>query len=110
MEDGYHVDILKSLDRFGDLLRIGKVVNGKVYVAQPISLIFMPIIPGERIPVFLELPSDGDKLLDVLKSALYEHHGIREGHAEGELKATKEHLKDLKTILFDQVGIKNESN
>lgn len=103
--DGYRVEILKSPDRFGDMIRIGCIDRGILYVAKPVKLIFEAHRQGECVPATIELLSDGDKLLDALKSALNDHYGIREGHAEGELKATKEHLKDLKTILFDQMGI-----
>ncbi len=106
MEDGYRIWIDRSGSQFGVDIRIGLVRDGKPYIAEPITLIFKPHVSGERIMPTLELPDqEGLAFLDALKLALNEHHGIREGHVEGELKATKSHLRDMKLLLWKKMGI-----
>jgi hypothetical protein len=106
MEDGYRIWIETGADHFGTDLRIGLVRGGQAFIAKPIELEFEPLERGLRIPPTMAFEDrDGMAFLDALKIALMNHHGIREGHVEGELKATKEHLKDLHDLLWDHLEI-----
>lgn len=107
MEEGFKILIDRGESHFGVDLRIGEVRNGVLYVAKPIKLIFEQREFGRRIPPTMEFETaNGLQFLDALKTSLNEHKGIREGHVEGELKATKEHLKDMRLLAFHKVGIK----
>ncbi len=109
MEEGYRIWIDRSSNHFGINIRIGLVRGGQNLVAEPIRLVFKPHKHGQLIPPTLELPEEeGVHFLDALKLAVMNHHGIREGYTEGELKATKTHLKDLREILWNHLDISGE--
>ena len=106
MENGYHIWIDSSANHFGVDIRIGLFRDGKRQIAVPVELSFCDVKHGEVVPPTMQFNTyDGMDFLNALKLALNEHRGIREGHVEGELTATKGHLRDLKTILWDQMGI-----
>jgi len=103
MENGFKILIDRNPEYiWGVNIRIGLYRDSQLYVAMPIKFNFKPYIIGETVQPTLELSDrDGLPFLDALKAALENHHGIREGHIEGELKATKEHLNDMQKLVFE---------
>ena len=109
MEDGYRIWIERSKNTFGLDVRIAKVVGGQPFIAQPVPIVLKSHNMGEVIEPTFQIPDDdAAPFLEALKKALADHLGIREGYAEGELKATKGHLKDLHDLLWSHLSISQE--
>ena len=108
MENGFKILIDKKPEyHFGVDIRIALFRDGQLYIAEPIQLQFKKHEHGERIGPTLELDDyQGTQFLDALKEALNDHQGIKADVIEGELKATKEHLKDMRLLVFHELGIK----
>jgi hypothetical protein len=101
MENGFKILIDRNPEyHIGADIRIGLYRDGRLYIAEPIRLVFNEHKPGQRIRPTLELDDNSVSFLSALEEALRDHKGITEGYVNGELKATKEHLKDMQALVF----------
>ena len=108
MENGFKIMIDKNPEyHWGVDIRIALFRDGQLHVAEPIQLTFNRHEFGQRVKPTLELHDrDAIPFLDALKEALNGHQGIKADVIEGELKATKEHLRDMRLLVFHEADIK----
>jgi len=107
MENGFKILIDRNPEyHWGVDIRIALFREGQLYVAEPIQFIFNRHELGKRVKPTLELDDrDAIPFIEALKEALNGHQEIKADVIEGELKATKEHLRDLKILLWKKVGL-----
>lgn len=82
-----------------DVDQSGRVVAA----AKPVDLVFEPVNSSKQVePTFNFAWAMGDQLLYALKDALTD---ASLGHAQGELKAIKQHLDDMRSIAFTKLNV-----
>jgi len=84
---------------------VGEDANGKRFLAKPIDLVFEPM--GEGLSAQPTLQVDGfmsRELLPALANGLAESGYRPESNDAGELKATKAHLEDMRTLVLKNKG------
>ena len=82
---------------------IAKQVGMKTFVAKRAELIFEEVPEGSmfREPTFAFNYVDSKDFLAALKEML-DQEKLPEGRLEGELKATKFHLEDMRKLVFEE--------
>lgn len=105
----YRVYIQDEPAMLGKSLYITEVDQGGrvIAVAEPVDLTFNKLQEAQaRVePTIAFNWGQGDELLYALKDALTD---ASLGHSQGELKATKQHLNDMRAIAFKKIGIDKE--
>jgi hypothetical protein len=101
-ENRMQISASRDWNSFDEIaLRIGRVINGSLHIADPIMFRDVPI--GTRIEPCVELTSDAAQtLMDELWNI-----GVRptEGHGStGQIAATEKHLDDMRQLLFHKEG------
>lgn len=80
---------------------IGEKHDGSRYIAKPMNLAFEPIDRNNRSSPSLEIEGfESREFLPALANALAEAGYRHESTEAGELKATKNHLEDMRKIVF----------
>ena len=81
-----------------------KIKNGKRFIAKPVNLEFKEIEEGVETRATMEFNLwEGKELLNAFKKEL---EGINLNQIEGELKATKYHLEDMRKIVYKNREVK----
>lgn len=85
-----------------NLYIVREKLNGLKFVAQPLDFVFQKSEPGEVIsPTLVFDTIEGHQVLGELAKALGQAgFGAKETDV-GELKATKSHLEDMRTLLLN---------
>jgi len=98
MKEGYRVHFGRDMHTDSLIMLIKRVQNGKIYVANPIELTFREKKECEVLDPTLKICLDeSDDFLEAIRNGL---EGKSLDDIKGELDATKNHLEDMRKIVY----------